>query len=551
MSEQEGSTLRKLVFLQLLLSTDLACFVEVEDVWNLCTLIEIPSFMSETDIYSNTTKRAMAKQNSLLVERLFLYRMSKADSEARMHDCINIPFFSTVQGGLKISIFHYFVQNDNHKLVELILSTGLVDKALLQVALITGGVSNATKSLHLLLSMNNARSLLNDGFVDGHSVFNVCCSGKTATTTTIQLLLNYGAHTDVYGDSNLAAIHLAASMNNVAVMKLLLQSGVPINQAVRSVHQFSVVHATPLAITSWNGCEAATKFLFDNGAYESFASNSVLHLQDVGCARSYMEAGYYIAFYKESFKWRDVDLLVSEFDLDMSDALSCACVAPPYNEYDYLYNSLPTTSIYDARLVLHVICLYGLETPDVELPMGLWFVQHSSHVDQVLACINRADYTEEIVQALCMHAIYLNRVDMVSVILNQQVNLVSPSMLILAAMHCSEDILQLLIDRLPHSALSFRWRGKCAVHYAAKKGNVSALRCLLTSGASVHTLTKRSGDTALHQAVRCKKAEVRNQVVKMLLEAGVRTDIRNDAGLTAGELAVQLQGGKAAKMIQR
>ena len=82
--------------------------------------------------------------------------------------------------------------------------------------------------------------------------------------------------------------------------------------------------------------------------------------------------------------------------------------------------------------------------------------------------------------------------------------------------------------------------GETPLHWAAMTGTFLAVKALADAGADLDAQDLRTGNTALHAAAS------HNDIVLIhyLLSKNVRTDIRNDNGLTALELA--RAGGRAS-----
>jgi ankyrin repeat protein len=105
--------------------------------------------------------------------------------------------------------------------------------------------------------------------------------------------------------------------------------------------------------------------------------------------------------------------------------------------------------------------------------------------------------------------------------------------------------LERILDRHPEQLDSDRTPaqgGTCAMHpptpsgyspliYASRAGQTEAVKLLLRRGANVNRQTREMQSTALHRAAYAGHADV----VRVLLEAGADTSIRDCDGLTALE----------------
>ena len=88
--------------------------------------------------------------------------------------------------------------------------------------------------------------------------------------------------------------------------------------------------------------------------------------------------------------------------------------------------------------------------------------------------------------------------------------------------------------------------GETPLHWAAMTGTFLAVKALSDAGADLNVQDTRLGSTALHAAVSHDDIVL----IHYLLSKNVRTDIRNDAGLTALEFA-QSRGRGSVKLFER
>ena len=88
--------------------------------------------------------------------------------------------------------------------------------------------------------------------------------------------------------------------------------------------------------------------------------------------------------------------------------------------------------------------------------------------------------------------------------------------------------------------------GETPLHWAALTGTFLAVKALADAGANLDTQDQRNGNTALHAAVSHDDIVL----IHYLLSKNVRTDIRNNAGLTAFGFA-QSRGRGSVKLFQR
>jgi ankyrin repeat protein len=88
--------------------------------------------------------------------------------------------------------------------------------------------------------------------------------------------------------------------------------------------------------------------------------------------------------------------------------------------------------------------------------------------------------------------------------------------------------------------------GETPLHWAAMTGTFLAVKALADAGADLDARDARVGNTALHAAVSHDDIVL----IHYLLSKNVRTDIRNNADLTALELA-KVRGRGSVKLFER
>ena len=88
--------------------------------------------------------------------------------------------------------------------------------------------------------------------------------------------------------------------------------------------------------------------------------------------------------------------------------------------------------------------------------------------------------------------------------------------------------------------------GETPLHWAAMTGTFLAVKALADAGADLDVQDVRLANTALHAAVSHDDIAL----IHYLISKNVRTDLRNNAGLTAFELA-QSRGRGSAKLFER
>jgi ankyrin repeat protein len=117
------------------------------------------------------------------------------------------------------------------------------------------------------------------------------------------------------------------------------------------------------------------------------------------------------------------------------------------------------------------------------------------------------------------------------------------SVLHAAAMIESTALMTLLIEAGAQKDLANR-DGETPLHWAAMTGTFLAVKALADAGADLNVQDTRLGNTALHAAVSHDDIVMIHYLIS---NKNVRTDLRNNAGLTALELA-KLRGRGSVKL---
>ena len=119
------------------------------------------------------------------------------------------------------------------------------------------------------------------------------------------------------------------------------------------------------------------------------------------------------------------------------------------------------------------------------------------------------------------------------------------SVLHAAAMIESATLMSSLIEAGADKNLANR-DGEAPLHWAAMTGTFLAVKALADAGADLDAQDARAGNTALHAAVSHDDIAL----IHYLLSKNVRTDVRNNDGLTALELAESRKRG-SVKLFER
>jgi ankyrin repeat protein len=114
-----------------------------------------------------------------------------------------------------------------------------------------------------------------------------------------------------------------------------------------------------------------------------------------------------------------------------------------------------------------------------------------------------------------------------------------------AAMIESTALMTALIEAGADKNLANR-DGEAPLHWAAMTGTFLAVKALADAGADLDAQDLRTGNTALHAAVSHDDIVL----IHFLLSKSARTDVRNNADLTAFELA-QSRGRGSVKLFER
>jgi ankyrin repeat protein len=114
-----------------------------------------------------------------------------------------------------------------------------------------------------------------------------------------------------------------------------------------------------------------------------------------------------------------------------------------------------------------------------------------------------------------------------------------------AAMIESMALMTMLIEAGAEKDLANR-DGETPLHWAALTGTFLAVKALADAGADLNVQDARLGNTALHAAVSHDDVVL----IHYLISKNVRTDLRNNLGLTALEFA-QSRGRGSVKLFER
>ena len=95
------------------------------------------------------------------------------------------------------------------------------------------------------------------------------------------------------------------------------------------------------------------------------------------------------------------------------------------------------------------------------------------------------------------------------------------------------------------------YKGKTALHYAAKAGFLKVIRLLIEKGATIDALDN-SGETALFEAIRStiKDGEKQRTAIEALLVKGADPNVKNGKGQTPLQIARRMRRADAAKIVE-
>jgi len=95
------------------------------------------------------------------------------------------------------------------------------------------------------------------------------------------------------------------------------------------------------------------------------------------------------------------------------------------------------------------------------------------------------------------------------------------------------------------------YKGKTALHYAAKAGFFTVINLLIEKGATVDALDK-NGETALFEAIRStiKDGEKQRAAIEVLLAKGADPNLKNRKGLTPLQVAQRMRRADAGKIVE-
>ena len=95
------------------------------------------------------------------------------------------------------------------------------------------------------------------------------------------------------------------------------------------------------------------------------------------------------------------------------------------------------------------------------------------------------------------------------------------------------------------------YKGKTALHYAAKAGFLKVIRLLIEKGATINALDN-NGETALFEAIRStiKDSEKQRAAIEALLVKGADPNFKNGKGQTPLQVAQQMRRADAEKIVE-
>ena len=94
------------------------------------------------------------------------------------------------------------------------------------------------------------------------------------------------------------------------------------------------------------------------------------------------------------------------------------------------------------------------------------------------------------------------------------------------------------------------YKGKTALHYAAKAGFLKVINLLIEKGATVDA-TDKEGETPLFEAIRStiKDGDKQQGAIEALLLKGANPNLRNRKGLTALQVARRMRRSEKEKVV--
>ena len=94
------------------------------------------------------------------------------------------------------------------------------------------------------------------------------------------------------------------------------------------------------------------------------------------------------------------------------------------------------------------------------------------------------------------------------------------------------------------------YKGKTALHYAAKAGFFTVINLLIEKGATIDAPDNNS-ETALFEAIRStiKDGEKQRAAIEALLVNGADPNLKNGKGLTPLQIAKRMRRADAAKIV--
>ncbi|EAY19118.1 hypothetical protein TVAG_190120 [Trichomonas vaginalis G3] len=99
-------------------------------------------------------------------------------------------------------------------------------------------------------------------------------------------------------------------------------------------------------------------------------------------------------------------------------------------------------------------------------------------------------------------------------------------------------ILNSMITKKPQLANAKLQQSQTLLHLACQRGSYEVAKMLISRGCSIDAITT-SGDTALHLCI-ANRTESSSDIASLLIEKGIRCDIKNKYGMTAFQLLIDL-----------
>lgn len=427
---------------------------------------------------------------------------------------------------------------------------------------------------------------------DGNALHIAICHGHTDVAT---LLMSQGAASDTIARApcdildNEIPLHTASRVGNVAVVRLLLDHGIPITAKTRKSE-------TPLHIAAKKGHEPIAALLLERGAevdirvdddegdggerYSVPVSATPLMIVSVCCCEIAEEGRDPIVLIRLLLE-HGAD--ATAVDIEGNTALHYAAGNGPRSTSDPRVPSPAIEAVHRAAIELLISGGCYVDAPNAPVATPLrWAVSFHEETMVKVLLENGADAkTRDNMQRTMLHEVFE---------FNSGLEMSNPKLVTIVEMLIAHGVDPNAVDKMgctalhrainhspqkpssschpsPASRAAYRdavealIKGGCDVdkvyggfpiplHSAVAMGGEDMMRVLLENGADVN-ITNDEGETALHVVVESQALWAVVGVAKTLIEAGCEVRTRDSMGRTAMDKAIGMRSAEALVAVLR